>query len=410
MAAQPAAMDPSVRSFEATVTSVEGTEVRLDQTFFYAASGGQPADRGSIEDIAVVDVHLDGTESVHTLAEPPSFGEGATITGSIDPAFRTYCQRTHTASHILYGAARGLLEEIGYGGFDIDDRKARIDFETTTDVDNDILVELEERANRAVWESRSVSWEVVSTEEVTNRDGVAYNTKTEEGALGEDDGVRIVEIGSPSFGTDGDWWDRAACGGTHVENTREIGPITVLDRSNPGEGLTRIEFAVGDRAIDHRSEIQQAALRAAEQLGTPIPEMPDRIAQLQAEVEDLSNDLQTAEERLVEQALTSIDPFEKDGASWLVGSLAGVEMDSMAERAREAAGERADVVVLVAEGHPASLAVATTGDIDAEAVVDHLTQEFGGGGGGGAVFAQGGGLDADAETVVEATTSVDLES
>ncbi|ERH13322.1 MAG: alanyl-tRNA synthetase, partial [halophilic archaeon J07HB67] len=152
--------NPTVREFEATVEAVDGRDVWLSETYFYAASGGQPADRGTLDGVAVEHV-ADEDGAVHRLARRPAFEPGETVTGVIDDHFRTYCSRAHTASHLLYGAGRELLDELGYGGFGIGEEKIRVDFTTPTEIGDTTLVELERLANRAVWESRPVSWEEV---------------------------------------------------------------------------------------------------------------------------------------------------------------------------------------------------------------------------------------------------------
>ena len=396
--------EPYTTGFDATVERRDGRAVALDRTYFYAESGGQPADRGTIDGVRVTGVqHVDG-DVVHTLAEEPDFEAGDRVAGRIDEAFRTYCMRAHTASHVLYGAGRGLLDDLGYGGFDIGEEKVRIDFRTSSGVDDETLVELERRANGAIWESRTVDWETVPVEEARRREEVAFNTKTEEGVFAEDDGVRIVTVGAPENGDGDGAWDVAACGGTHVRNTREIGPITVLDRSNPGEGLTRVELAVGPAAIEHRARTTGAALDAARTLGVGVSDLPDAARRQVERVEELEDERRALSERLAEAQIDALrgDGVTRDGATWLVGSVEGLDSDVLADRARALVGGEVDVAVLVDGDERSSITVASDAeDVDASEVVDRVTSEYGGGGGGGPPFAQGGGIDAPPAEVVE---------
>jgi alanyl-tRNA synthetase len=391
--------EPYQVSFEASVASVDGTEVTLEETYFYPEGGGQPADRGHLGETAVVDVQSRGGEAVHHLATEPAFEAGDTVAAAVDSAFRTYCMRAHTASHVLYGAGRQLLDDLGYGGFDISapegDRpsaegKVRVDFTTPTAIDDTTLVELERLTNRAVWDSRPVSWERMDQETALSRPEIAFNTKTEEGLSG--DTVRVVTVED---------WDVAACGGTHVRNTREIGPVTILERSNPGEGLTRVEFAVGYRAIEARATDRQHATAAASTLQTGIEELPDAVSRLNSENQELQSELDDLTERLVDARLAELRDavVRKDGRAWLVGSVPGLDANGLSDRAQRAVGDGTDVVALVDEDGQ-YLAVATTGDVDAGGVVDRVTGEFGGGGGGSPTVAQGGGLGADPEQIV----------
>jgi len=382
--------EPYRHSFESTVERVDGQSVVLSETLFYPEGGGQPADRGLLGDSEVVDVRAADGQVVHELSGEPAFAAGDTVHGSVDSEYRTYLMRAHTASHALYGAGRRLLEDLGYGGFGIGDEKVRVDFTTPTEIDDETLAELERLTNRAVWESREVTWEQLPREEALARDDVAFNTKTEEGVTGET--VRIVEIAG---------WDVAACGGTHVENTREIGPVTVLSRSNPGEGLTRVEFAVGPTGIDRRAEEMVAARDAARALDTQVDSLPDAVDRVLEEREQQAGQIRELREQVIQARLADLREatVTRDGREWLAGSVPSDDANALAEFAQELVEGTGAVVALVGESGN-YLAVATDGSVNAGAVVDTVTAEFGGGGGGGDTLAQAGGLGAAPEEVV----------
>jgi len=384
--------EPDVRKFEATVERVDGADVVLDHTYFYAESGGQPADRGTLAGVPVVDVQKAADAVVHTLAEEAHLAPGDDVIGVVDDDFRTYCMRAHTASHVLYGAGRRLLDDLGYGGFGIDAEKVRVDFATSTDIDDAVLVELERLTNRAVWDSRPVSWEQVPVDEARARDDVAFNTKTEEGVMADADTVRVVGIED---------WDVAACGGTHVSNTGEIGPVEVLERSNPGEGLTRVEFAVGPPAIDRRATVREATLAAARDLDASLDTLDDAVANLRADRDALESEARSYKSEVLGARLAALPTTERDGRVWRVGTVADFGPNEVGEAAQDRVGDDADVIAVVGEGSAPYVVVATTGDVDAGDLVADLTDEFGGGGGGGPTFAQGGGLDAEPDAVVE---------
>ncbi|WP_224335353.1 DHHA1 domain-containing protein [Haloprofundus halobius] len=401
---------PDVRTFETAVESVDGREVTLSETYFYAESGGQPADRGALGGISVVDVQSRDDGVVHVLDESPAFDAGDTVTGRVDNEFRTYCMRAHTASHVLYGAGRGLLSDLGYGGFDISPEKVRVDFTTTTDIDDETLVELERRVNRVVWESRPVTWEQRSLEAALDDPNVAFNTKTEEGVMADADSIRVVTVGA-AVHEEGDWsggnrgngdpWDVAACGGTHVSNTREIGPVEVLSRSNPGEGLTRVEFAVGPEAVERRAEVKRAALDAAREVGTSVTKLPEFVARLQQDKEELAAELREAKTAMLAADLDALPTVERDGATWRVGVVSGVGPNDVGDELQSRVGDGTDAIAVAGEQGSTFVVVATDGDVNAGNVVDEVSDEFGGGGGGSPTFAQGGGLSASPEDVVE---------
>ena len=399
MTASRAPAEPAVREFETTVDRVDGREVVLEETYFYPESGGQPADRGTLAGVAVADVAERDGEVVHVLADDPTAAAGvepgATVAGVVDDAFRTYCARAHTASHVLYGAARRICDDLGYAGFDISSEKVRVDLTTADPLDDADLVELERLSNRAVWDSRPVSWEVLPEAEARALDGIAFNAKTEEGAMSGSATVRVVTI---------DDWDVAACGGTHVENTAEIGPIRALDRSNPGEGVTRVEFAVGPTAIDRAADVHAAALEAAAAADTNVDDLPDEVRRLRDETDRLDAALREARSDLLRARLGEFPTTEIDGVTWAVGVVSDADPNDLREPAEAllAADSPADALAAVGTGSAPFVVAAATPDADADAggIVDAATDEFGGGGGGGPTFAQGGGLDADADEVV----------
>jgi len=402
--------EPGVRQFEADIERIDGREVVLGETYFYAESGGQPADRGTLAGIVVDDVIERDGEVVHILAEEPDgLDAGGTVAGVIDDHFRTYCMRAHTASHVLYGAARRVCDGLGYAGFDISSEKVRVDLPADEPLDDGDLIELERLANRAVWDSLPVRWETMSASEARSVEGIAFNDRTEEGAMAEgeratgegatDGGVRVVTV---------EGWDVAACGGTHVENTAEIGPIETLDRSNPGKGVTRVEFAVGPTAIDRNAAVHLAALNAAKAVDSDIDGLVGSIDRLREENARLETELQEATAARLESRLGGFEPIDIDGARVAVGTVDEADPNDLREPAEAVVGNGGDAtpdaVVAVGPGPAPFVVVAvdreSETETDAGALVDDITDEFGGGGGGGPTFAQGGGLDADPNEII----------
>ncbi|WP_440008934.1 alanyl-tRNA editing protein [Halomicrococcus sp. SG-WS-1] len=385
------AVEPYVTEFEATVESIDGRAIALEQTYFYPEGGGQPADRGTLNGAEVTDVQKQEGETRHVLGTEPELGVGDTVTARIDDEFRTYCMRAHTASHLVYGAGRQLFDDHGYGGFDIGPEKTRLDFETDRDPNDVDPLTVERMVNEVVWDGRAVDWRDVDVDRARERDDVVFN-------LSDDtewsDTVRIVEI---------DDWDIAACGGTHVRNTSEIGPITVLDVSNPGADLLRIEYTVGPAAVQRQIDTRRNAERASDVLDTSVDDLPERATSLVQENSSLEEQVDRLHERLLEGRLESLveDSVSKNGEDWVVGEVESVGPNDVADHVRRLAGDAGDVVALTGVDGSSFIVVGTTGSTDASDVVDDVTSKFGGGGGGGSTFAQGGGLDDTPQAVVE---------
>ncbi|MFC7209121.1 alanyl-tRNA editing protein [Natronoarchaeum sp. GCM10025321] len=383
--------EPYVTSFESQVRSIDGRALTLEETYFYAEGGGQPADRGTVAGIDVVDVQKRDGVTVHTLAEEPDIGAGDTVEGSVDESFRTYSMRAHTASHVIYGAGRKLLDSHGYGGFDIGEDSIRMDFATSASDDDLNPLTFQRMANEVVWDGLSVDWYGMGIERARDDDRIVFN-------LGDDvdttDTVRIVEVGD---------WDISACGGTHVRNTAEIGPIKVLGVSNPGADLVRVEYAVGPAAINRQIDETRNATRAAKTLDTSVDDLARRAEQLLEEKQSLQAELDELGEELLDARLAALaeDTQTRDGDEWLVGTVNAVGPNTVADRIGELGDDTADVVVLVGTDGSTFIVVGTGGETDANAVIDDVTGEFGGGGGGRPTLAQGGGLDANPDSVVE---------
>lgn len=209
--------------------------------------------------------------------------------------------------------------------------------------------------------------------------------------MAEQDSVRIVTV---------EGWDVAACGGTHVSNTQEIGPIHVLDRSNPGEGATRVEFAVGPAAIDAAAELHNAAREASRELDVAVPAIPGAVGRLVGERDELREEVAELTSELLGHRLDDLDPVDRDGGRWLVGAVEGATPNDLQGELEGYVGEEVDGVAVAGTAGETFVVVATDGDADANAVVQDVTGEFGGGGGGGPTFAQGGGIPASPLEVV----------
>ena len=285
MTGQRAAREPYATRFETEVTAIDGDCVWLETSYFYGASGGQPADRGTISGLDVVDVRLDDGEQRHVLAEEPSFRRGHRALCSVEWAFRMYCMRAHTAGHILAGAVRRTLGAGIVAGLEIGAETVGLDLETGT-IDEATLIELDELINRVVWESRSVSWEAIPTSRAREHERIRVDER--EADVLEGDRVRVVTIGASGTNSTGTTassahgqWDVSVCGGTHVRNTREVGPVTVLGQSSIEDGLTRVELAVGPNALERRTAEKRAAFATARTLGVDLGDVPDELDRLQ---------------------------------------------------------------------------------------------------------------------------------
>lgn len=202
-------VDPYCTSHEATVTSSSGPEVRLDSTIFFAFSGGQDSDQGTIGGVEVLAARKEGREIVYTLPDDHGLARGQKIQIQIDWTRRYRLMRLHFAAELVLELFYRELDGINKIGAHITQDKARIDFYWPESI-FPLLPRFADEANRII----------------------ASDLEIRTGFDDEPNERRYWEI---------EGFSRVACGGTHVRRTGEIGPIR-LKRANIGRGKERVDI------------------------------------------------------------------------------------------------------------------------------------------------------------------------
>lgn len=217
--------DAYLKEFEAQVTAVTEEGIALDRTAFYPGGGGQPCDRGQLvmgdELWEVPAVRVRSGEIWHQLeGEPPPVG--AKVMGRLDWARRFQLMRTHTAMHILCGV---IWRDYGASvtGGNMEPLRGRMDFEFER-MQAELVREIEQSINREVEAARDLKTDILPREEAF---AIPDLIRTKINLLPESiQEVRVVEI---------EGLDLQADGGTHVANTREVGPIRIVDYKSKGK-------------------------------------------------------------------------------------------------------------------------------------------------------------------------------
>ena len=223
--------DSHMKTFTATVVSClpgkHGYDVVLDRTCFYPEGGGQPGDRGTLGGVKVTDTHERDGETVHCCDAP--LEEGDLVEGILDWDYRFHLMQQHSGEHILSGF---LHEALGYDnvGFHMGADCVTIDFNGP--ISPEQLKELEDKANRYIWENHPVNVLLPKGEELEK---LPYRSKKE--LTGD---IRIVEFPGA---------DLCACCGVHVKMTGEIGMVKLLSCQKFHDGV-RIEMLAGMAAFD----------------------------------------------------------------------------------------------------------------------------------------------------------------
>ena len=268
-------LDPYTLSFRGHVLWSQGPWVVLDRTYFYPTGGGQITDTGKMNDVPVTEVARKGPWILHHLERVHTFEPHEEVHGEIDAPRRRQLMAHHTATHILNGALRHVLgphvwQAGAYKGMDL----ARIDITHYRPLQPAELREVERLANRVVSENRPVKSYFESRTEAERRFGF---TLYQGGAVPGKD-LRIVEVEN---------FDVEACGGTHCTHTSEVGAIQVLGTDRIQDGIVRLTYTAGDRAVTVREERDAALHEAARLLGVGPEKVPAAIERLLAEMEEI---------------------------------------------------------------------------------------------------------------------------
>ena len=384
-------------------TAPADVEVVLDRTPFYAESGGQLADHGTIVLDGGASIEVDDVQrpvkglSVHRgrLVEG-TVALGDKGTGRIDLARRKAISKAHSATHMIHKA---LHEAVGpdrtQAGSENSPSRVRFDFRSASAVPQGALSEIEERVNTRLTENLEVTEQVMPIAEAKSLGAMAL--------FGEKygDRVRVVSIG-------GDW-SRELCAGTHVRQSGEIGRVTLLGESSVGSGVRRVEALVGDGAYGFQAKEHALVGQLTQLLGARPDELSDRVSSLVSRLRDAEKELAGARQaRLLAGAGTLASGAGQVGAVRVVTHDAGEvasadDLRALALDVRARLGEADPAVVAVAgvaKGRPLVVA-ATNGSareagVRAGALVKAASGVLGGGGGGKDDVAQGGGQDAAA--------------
>jgi misacylated tRNA(Ala) deacylase len=229
--------DAYMQEFEAHVVAVDGQRVALDRTAFYATSGGQPHDTGTLSDGGrtwqVTEVRREGQQIWHTLAGDQLPDVGDRLTGRIDWQRRYRLMRTHTALHLLCGVIwRDYQAAVTGGNMDIDE--GRLDFELAN-FSNELAQEIVARVNTEVAADRPVEVKILPREEAFQiPDLIRTKINLLPEGIAEVRTVNIVGL------------DLQADGGTHVARTGEVGAVRLLKTRSKGASNKRIVIGLED--------------------------------------------------------------------------------------------------------------------------------------------------------------------
>jgi alanyl-tRNA synthetase len=364
-------------------------EVFLDRSPFYAESGGQVGDTGSITTATGSVEVLDTTAALPGLTRhvgrvvDGTLSEGQEATASIDGERRDAIRRNHTATHLLHWALREVLgEHVKQQGSLVGPDYLRFDFSHHEAMTPEQIAAVEDLANGAVLDNDPVRHYETTKEEALARGAIAF--------FGDKYGdvVRVLEAGPSST---------ELCGGTHVGATGDIGPVKVTSESSIGANLRRIFATTGTGTLARVREEERQLASLASLLGVGSDELVEGVEKLRAELKALRDEVKTLRKAaagagagdLAASAVDGVVVARSDGA-------ARDELKDLAVAVRDQPGIKAVVLVGEPDGGGVALvaAVAKDSGLDAASLLKDAAKAVGGGGGGKGDIATAGGRDA----------------
>ena len=379
----------------------------LNQTPFYAESGGQVGDAGILRTDGAV-VTITDTKKVEglfihigTVTEGQiSLGQGAEL--RVDPIRRANVQANHSVTHLLNEALRNALGDhiAQRGSLNAPDR-LRFDFSHGKLVSAVELGAVQDEVNAMIRQN-----DTVQTRIMTPDDARAMGAQALFGEKYGDE-VRVVSMGQlaeSGKGSDGSTYSLELCGGTHVARLGEIGAFVLLGDSASSAGVRRIEALTGKAALDHMADQSGRLAEVAGLLKAPVAEVAERVKTLMDERKALTNDIAQLRRELAMSGGTKAEvavqivngvPFQAQ----VLQGVTGKDLPALIDEMKSQMGSGA--VLLIADtGGKAAIATGVTADlIDKVSAVDLLRAAVpalgGKGGGGRADMAQGGGASAD---------------
>ena len=279
----------------------ETGSIVLNQTPFYAESGGQVGDTGVMigegVKFRVTDTQKRaGDLFVHVgTVEQGTLNVGTALQLEVDHTRRSSIRAHHSATHLLHEALRQVLgDHIAQRGSLVAPDRLRFDFVHPKPITAEELARVEDIANDVVLENDEVTTRLMGVDDAREAGARAL--------FGEKygDEVRVVSMGKHAreHGQNALGWSVELCGGTHVRRTGDIGLISVTGESAVASGVRRIEALTGRHARKHANDTMQLARNAAGELRTSVEEMPARIAALMEERKKLERDLSDARKKL----------------------------------------------------------------------------------------------------------------
>ncbi len=364
----------------------------LDKTMFYPTGGGQIHDTGIIQfkdkRYHVVDVVKKGSSILHKLKEKCDLKKGVSISGEIDAKRRMAIMRHHTAVHVINNAAREVLgRHIWQAGADKTEKKARLDITHYQSISTEELQKIEFIANRIIFEKREISKVDLDRDEAERN----YGFRIYQGGVVPGKTLHIVSI---------DKWDIEACGGTHLDNTSDIGIIKLTGSERIQDGIVRLDILAGEPALRYIQE-QENILRESSAILSVEPKMlPKTAKRFFNEWKEQKKTIESLTKKIAEfQYSNNSTKLEKiENLDVFVQETSGGQKELILQATQAVKQYPSGICILISSDSNRVVLVGAKNkelDFDIVAIIKELSKIAGGSGGGKEDVAIGGGSKVD---------------
>lgn len=376
----------------------EGQEaiVVLDATPFYAESGGQVGDTGTLQS-ATSAFTVEDTQKIlpqvfghHGVLTQGSLKVGDQVQAQVDAAHRQHTIRNHSATHLMHKALKMVLgDHVQQRGSLVDADKTRFDFAHDSAVSAEQIAQVEAIVNQEVLANQPVAAQLMSFDDAVSGGAMAL--------FGEKygDEVRVLDIG----------FSRELCGGTHVARTGDIGLFKIVSEGGVAAGVRRIEAITGENALAWVQKREATLQSAAASLRTQPEKLSERLTQLQSQLRELERERDQLKDKLAASAGQDLAGQAIElagGVKLLVADLPAADPKTLRTTVDQLKDKLKSAVVLLAtaKDDKISLVAGVTADINAKVkageLISMVAAQVGGKGGGRPDMAMGGGSDAAA--------------
>jgi alanyl-tRNA synthetase len=370
----------------------------LDNTPFYAESGGQVGDAGElrnqsslfeVEDTLKIQADVFGH---HGQVLEGEIKVGDQLNAKVNAERRARTIRHHSATHLMHKALREVLgAHVSQKGSLVDADKTRFDFTHTAAMTPEQIAQVEQLVNAEILANAATSAKVMNLDDAQKTGAMML--------FGEKYGesVRVLEIGS----------SKELCGGTHVQRTGDIGIFKILSESGVAAGIRRVEAITGDRALTYLQKLDTQINQLAISLKATPSDLAQRITQLQDHARSLEKELERLGSKLAASQGDELmsQAVEVNGVKILAALLEGADAKVLRETLDQLKNKlkTAAIVLASVQDGKVQLAAGVTADtiakVKAGDLVNHVAQQVGGKGGGKPDMAMAGGTDPKGLTV-----------